>query len=71
MLHLHEPMTPTICLTTLIRARCPLVATFHASGELGWMRGAKPLWGFLTERIDHRIAVSERAKAVPESLAAR
>ena len=63
VLHLHEPMTPTICLTTLIRARCPLVATFHASGELGWMRGAKPLWGFLTERIDHRIAVSERAKA--------
>ena len=63
VLHLHEPMTPTICLTTLIRARCPLVATFHASGELGWMRGAKPLWGFLTDRIDHRIAVSERAKA--------
>ncbi|HUF00899.1 MAG TPA: glycosyltransferase family 4 protein [Gaiellaceae bacterium] len=63
VLHLHEPMTPTICLTTLIRARCPLVATFHASGELGWMRGAKPLWGFLSERIDHRIAVSERAKA--------
>ena len=63
VLHLHEPMTPTICLTTLIRARCPLVATFHASGELGWMRGATPLWGFLIDRIDHRIAVSERAKA--------
>ena len=62
VLHLHEPMTPTICLTTLIRARCPLVATFHASGELGWMRGAKPLWGFLIDRIDHRIAVSERAR---------
>ncbi len=63
VLHLHEPMTPTICLTTLIRARCPLVATFHASGELGWMRGATPLWGFLIDRIDHRIAVSERAKS--------
>ena len=62
VLHLHEPMTPTICLTTLIRARCPHVATFHASGELGWMRGAKPLWGFLIDRIDHRIAVSERAR---------
>ncbi len=62
VLHLHEPMTPTICLSTLIRARCPLVATFHASGELGWMRGATPLWGFLIDRIDHRIAVSERAK---------
>ena len=62
VLHLHEPMTPTICLTTLIRARCPLVATFHASGDLGWMKYGAPLWGFLIERIDHRIAVSERAR---------
>ena len=62
VLHLHEPMTPTICLTALIRARCPIVATFHASGELGWMKTAKPLWGFLIDRIDHRIAVSERAR---------
>ncbi len=63
VLHLHEPMTPTICLCTLILARAPMVATFHASGDLGWMRGAKPLWGDLIDRIDHRIAVSERAHA--------
>jgi phosphatidylinositol alpha-mannosyltransferase len=63
VLHLHEPMTPTICLTTLIRARCPLVATFHASGDLGWLKWGTPLWGFLIDRIDHRIAVSERARA--------
>ena len=62
VLHLHEPMTPTICLTALIRARCPIVATFHASGDLGWMKYGNPLWGVLIERIDHRIAVSERAK---------
>jgi phosphatidylinositol alpha-mannosyltransferase len=62
VLHLHEPMTPTVCLTALIRARCPLVATFHASGDLGWMRFGLPLWGFLIDRIDHRIAVSERAR---------
>jgi phosphatidylinositol alpha-mannosyltransferase len=62
VLHLHEPMTPTICLTALIRARCPLVATFHASGDLGWMRLGHPLWGFLVDRVDHRIAVSERAR---------
>jgi phosphatidylinositol alpha-mannosyltransferase len=55
-------MTPTICLTTLIRARCPLVATFHASGNLGWMKYGVPIWGFLIDRIDHRIAVSERAR---------
>jgi phosphatidylinositol alpha-mannosyltransferase len=63
VLHLHEPMTPTICLTALIRARCPLVGTFHASGDLGWMRFGTPLWGFLIDRIDARIAVSERARA--------
>ncbi len=62
VLHLHEPMTPTICLSALILARTPIVATFHASGDLGWMKGGKPLWGFLADRIDHRIAVSERAR---------
>ncbi len=66
VLHLHEPMTPTICLTALIRARCPIVATFHASGDLGWMRFGGPLWGFLIDRIDHRVVVSERAKASQE-----
>jgi len=63
VLHLHEPMTPTICLSALILARTPMVATFHASGNLGWMKGATPLWGDLVGRIDHRIAVSERARA--------
>ena len=62
VLHLHEPMTPTICLSALIMARTPMVATFHASGELGWMRYGGPVWGFLIDRIDHRIAVSERAR---------
>jgi phosphatidyl-myo-inositol alpha-mannosyltransferase len=62
VLHLHEPMTPTICLSALMMARCPMVATFHASGDLGWMRAGKPIWGFLIDRIDHRIAVSERAR---------
>lgn len=62
LLHLHEPMTPTICLSALILARCPLVATFHASGDLRWMRAGRPVWGFMVERIDRRIAVSERAR---------
>jgi phosphatidylinositol alpha-mannosyltransferase len=62
VLHLHEPMTPTICLSALIMARTPMVATFHASGELGWMRYGAPVWGFLVDRIDYRIAVSERAR---------
>jgi phosphatidylinositol alpha-mannosyltransferase len=63
VLHLHEPMAPAICTAALVLARTPLVATFHASGDLGWMRFGKPLWGFLVDRIDWRIAVSERARA--------
>ena len=62
VLHLHEPMTPAICTATLALARCPIVATSHASGELGWLRLGKPFWGFLLDRIDHRIAVSEQAR---------
>jgi len=61
VLHVHEPMTPTIGVATLAFARVPLVATFHASGELSWMKLAAPMWGFLGERLDHRIAVSSDA----------
>jgi phosphatidylinositol alpha-mannosyltransferase len=63
VLHVHEPMTPVISMAVLILARTPLVGTFHSSGELGWMKPGLPLWGFLTDRLDHRIAVSEQARA--------
>jgi len=63
VLHLHEPMTPAICVSVLALARCPIVATWHAAGALGWMRLGRPMWGFLMDRIDHRIAVSESARA--------
>ena len=63
VLHLHEPMTPVPCVAALALARTPIVATFHAAGELSWLRLAKPMWGFLADRIDHRIAVSEQARA--------
>jgi phosphatidylinositol alpha-mannosyltransferase len=63
LLHLHEPMTPTPCIATLALWDGPMVGTHHASGDLGWMRLAKPVWGFLEERLDRRIAVSEQARA--------
>jgi phosphatidylinositol alpha-mannosyltransferase len=63
LLHVHEPMTPAIGVAALSLARVPLVATFHASGELGWMKIATPVWGFLAERLDHRIGVSPDAVA--------
>jgi phosphatidylinositol alpha-mannosyltransferase len=62
VLHLHEPMTPAICVSTLAVAKCALVATWHAAGGLGWMRMGLKFWGFLLDRIDHRIAVSEQAR---------
>ena len=61
VLHVHEPMTPAIGVAALSFARVPLVATFHASGELAWMKLATPVFGFLADRLDHRIAVSPDA----------
>jgi len=62
VLHLHEPMTPVTCISVLAMATAPIVVTHHASGDLGYMKPAMPVFGFLASRIDHRIAVSERAR---------
>lgn len=62
LLHLHEPMCPTPCIAALAFWDGPMVGTHHASGDLGWMRLATPVWGFLEERLDRRIAVSEQAR---------
>jgi len=61
VLHIHEPMAPAISVTTLALARVPIVATFHAHGALGWMKFGRPVWGFLADRLDHRLAVSPHA----------
>jgi phosphatidylinositol alpha-mannosyltransferase len=61
LIHVHEPLTPAISVAALASATCPIVATFHAAGPSRWRRIAIPLWGFLVERIDVRIAVSEAA----------
>jgi len=66
VLHLHEPLTPTPCVTALTLATCPIVATHHASGVLNWSRWAMKCWGFLMQRIDYRIAVSEQARLSAE-----
>jgi len=62
LLHIHEPMTPAIGVGALALAHCPVVATFHASGTLAWTKAGNPLWGFLLDRIDARVAVSEAAR---------
>jgi phosphatidylinositol alpha-mannosyltransferase len=67
VVHVHEPMTPALGVAALALWDGPTVATFHANGDLGWMRLGKPVWGFLAERIDRRIAVSEEARASAEA----
>jgi len=62
LIHVHEPMTPVLSIGALALTRSPVVATFHASGDLAWAKYGAPLWGFLLDRIDVRIAVSERAR---------
>jgi phosphatidylinositol alpha-mannosyltransferase len=63
LLHVHEPMTPVLAAGSLALARSPVVATFHASGHLAWAKPGMHIWGFLLDRIDARIAVSEQARA--------
>jgi phosphatidylinositol alpha-mannosyltransferase len=67
VVHLHEPMTPIPCIAALSFYTGPTVGTFHASGDLGWMKIATPVWGFLMDRIDRRIAVSEMARETASS----
>jgi phosphatidylinositol alpha-mannosyltransferase len=62
VVHVHEPMTPAIGTAALALAKCPIVATFHASGELRWLDVGMPIWGFLLDRIDHYLVVSERGR---------
>src|SRR4029077_367749 len=35
VLHLHEPMTPAICVSALAIAPCPVVGTWHAGRHTG------------------------------------
>jgi len=62
LLHIHEPLTPVLSIGALALTRSPVVGTFHASGDLGWARLGMPIWGFLLDRIDVRVAVSEQAR---------
>ena len=57
-------MTPAICVAVLALATEPIVATHHASGDLGWMKLGMPGWGFLMDRVDQRIAVSRAGARV-------
>jgi phosphatidyl-myo-inositol alpha-mannosyltransferase len=62
LIHVHEPLAPMLSPAALALWDGATVATFHAAGESTWRRFAEPLWGFLLDRIDLRVAVSEQAR---------
>src|SRR5688500_10985227 len=62
VLHVHEPFAPIISAYALAVADAPIVSTSHSSGDtLRWYTIAGKAYGLLADRIDHKIAVSERA----------
>lgn len=63
VLHIHEPLAPSVSLLALWAAKGPIVATFHTSNQRSLaMRVALPMVRASLEKIDARIAVSGSAK---------
>lgn len=62
LVHLHEPITPSIGLHALLAVDAPLVATFHTANPLSrTMRLAGRVLSEVIDKIDRRIAVSPTA----------
>lgn len=63
VVHIHEPLAPSISLFALALATCPVVATFHTSMDSSRaLRIAAPVLAPLLEKIRGRIAVSNEAR---------
>src|SRR5207249_12049292 len=62
VLHLHEPLVPGPCMTSILFRNAPLLGTFHAAGGSAAYRYLN--WGVrrLARRLDRRCAVSEDAR---------
>ena len=63
IVHLHEPITPSIGMLTMWAAEGPLVATFHSSMlRSRGLQAAYPILRMSLEKVVGRIAVSEDAR---------
>ncbi|MBD3688746.1 glycosyltransferase [Nanchangia anserum] len=63
VVHIHEPLIPSVSLLALAAAECPVVATFHLANELSYAYVASvPFLTRLSEKITARIAVSAEAR---------
>jgi phosphatidylinositol alpha-mannosyltransferase len=66
IIHLHEPLAPTLCTTVLSLSKTTNIGTFHASGSKPSYRWTKPLFmsGFYKKwfnKLNGKIAVSRPA----------
>ncbi len=65
VLHVHEPVTPSVSMLAVLYARTPIVATFHtATTRSRAMLAAQGLLRVVLEKITARIAVSDLARRV-------
>ena len=68
VVHVHEPMVPSVSLEAVMVADAPLIGTFHAAAEGSLLYGSfAPVLRRLSDRLTIRTAVSAEA----ERLAAR
>jgi phosphatidylinositol alpha-mannosyltransferase len=65
VLHVHEPINPSLSMLAVLSARGPVVATFHtAMTRSRAIAAARGLLQLVLEKITGRIAVSESARKV-------
>ena len=65
VLHIHEPVAPSVSFLALVQARGPIVVTFHTSTQRSrWLSAAGGLVQPFLEKIRGRIAVSSAARQV-------
>jgi phosphatidylinositol alpha-mannosyltransferase len=63
VVHLHEPLIPSLSLLALLNTKAPAVGTFHAAREASFAYGAsRPLLRRAIDRLKVRTAVSDAAR---------
>jgi phosphatidyl-myo-inositol alpha-mannosyltransferase len=64
VLHIHEPLAPSITIPALLAHRAPVIGTFHAAGDRTPYRWCGRRLSVLAQQIDVRVAVSCSAAAL-------
>nr|WP_233162818.1 glycosyltransferase family 4 protein [Glycomyces salinus] len=65
VVHVHEPLTPSLSCLAVLTAKCPVVATFHTAITRSRMLAAgKHMAQLVLENLSARIAVSSHARKV-------